>query len=123
MYLSPSTLATLPSAGVQFVQSLSELPLATISSAHTELQAILSSRRPTTTTWIQAIARDIAVKRFGPANADSIAVELLLREYKRLENQATKDEEWSAASQSHRDHIRDAVLDLLRKMREIKGLY
>jgi hypothetical protein len=42
---------------------------------------------------------------------------------KKLENQAQKDDDFAKASKSHRDHIRDAILDFLRKLDEIKGTY
>jgi len=44
-------------------------------------------------------------------------------EAKTLENAAAKDEDWSKQSAGHRDAIRDAIVDLLRKMSEIKGTY
>jgi hypothetical protein len=37
---------------------------------------------------------------------------------KRLENQAQKDEDFAKESKSHRDHIRDAILDFLRKLND-----
>ncbi len=44
---------------------------------------------------------------------------LVDRQTKRLENQASKDEEFARASREHRDRMRDALLDLLRKLSEI----
>jgi hypothetical protein len=38
---------------------------------------------------------------------------------KRSENSASKDEDFAKKSQAHRDHIRDAVLDFLRKLHEM----
>jgi hypothetical protein len=42
---------------------------------------------------------------------------------KKVENQEQKDDDWAKESKSHSDNIRDAILDFLRKLDDIKGTF